>query len=66
MVFLHARFTPPVGAPAYALADIFRVKDYKIIEHWDVVAAPRKNSAIPTAGFDRSSAEGRKGLFGAA
>jgi predicted SnoaL-like aldol condensation-catalyzing enzyme len=51
MVFLHARFTPGVGAPAYALADIFRVRDCKITEHWDVVAPPPKNQRNPNSRF---------------
>lgn len=42
MVFLHARFTPAKGAPSYALADVFRLKDCKIVEHWDVVGPPPK------------------------
>jgi predicted SnoaL-like aldol condensation-catalyzing enzyme len=43
LVFLHARFTPAEGAPAYAIADIFRLKECKIVEHWDVVAAPPRD-----------------------
>lgn len=43
LVFLHARFTPAEGAPAYAIADIFRLKECKIVEHWDVVAPPPKD-----------------------
>ena len=51
MVFLHARFTPDVGASPYALADIFRVKDCKIAEHWDVVAPPPKEQRNPYPRF---------------
>lgn len=51
MVFLHARFTPATGAPAYALADIFRLKDCKIVEHWDVVAPPPKEQRNPNTRF---------------
>ena len=51
MVFLHARFTPAPGAPAYALADIFRVKGCKIIEHWDVVGPPPKEQINPQPRF---------------
>lgn len=51
MVFLHARFTPAPGAPSYALADIFRVKDCKIIEHWDVVGPPPKEQRNPNPRF---------------
>jgi predicted SnoaL-like aldol condensation-catalyzing enzyme len=51
MVFLHARFTPAPGAPAYAIADIFRVRDCRIVEHWDVVAAPPKEQRNPNSRF---------------
>lgn len=51
MVFLHARFTPGSGGPSYALADIFRVKDCKIVEHWDVVGPPPKEQANPNSRF---------------
>ena len=51
MVFLHARFTPATGAPTYALADIFRVKNCKIIEHWDVVGPPPKEQLNPNPRF---------------
>jgi predicted SnoaL-like aldol condensation-catalyzing enzyme len=40
-VFLHARFTPAPGAAPYAIADIFRVDNCVIVEHWDVVGPPR-------------------------
>lgn len=51
MVFLHARFTPASGAPSYALADIFRVKNCKIVEHWDVVGPPPKEQVNPNSRF---------------
>ena len=51
MVFLHARFTPAAGAPDYALADIFRLKDRKITEHWDVVAPPPREQRNPNTRF---------------
>jgi predicted SnoaL-like aldol condensation-catalyzing enzyme len=51
MVFLHARFTPAPGAPAYALADIFRLRDCKIVEHWDVVAPPPREQRNPNSRF---------------
>jgi predicted SnoaL-like aldol condensation-catalyzing enzyme len=50
-VFLHARFSPAPGAPEYALADIFRLKHCKIVEHWDVVAAPPKEQRNPNSRF---------------
>ena len=51
LVALHARFTPAPGAGEYALADFFRVKDCKIVEHWDVVAGPVKDAVNPTSRF---------------
>lgn len=51
MVFLHARFTPASGRPSYALADVFRVKDCKIVEHWDVVGPPPKEQVNPNNRF---------------
>lgn len=42
LVAVHARFVPAPGAPAYAIADFFRIKDCRIVEHWDVVAGPPK------------------------
>ncbi|HEX8233161.1 MAG TPA: nuclear transport factor 2 family protein [Caulobacteraceae bacterium] len=51
LVFLHARFTPAPGAPAYAIADVFRLKDCKIAEHWDVVAPPPKDQPNPNPRF---------------
>ena len=41
LVFLHARFTPSSGAPPYAIADLFRVENCTIVEHWDVVGPPQ-------------------------
>lgn len=41
LVFLHARFTPAAGAPPYAIADLFRIDNCVIVEHWDVVGPPR-------------------------
>ena len=51
MVFLHGRFTPAVGAPAYAIADVFRLESCKIAEHWDVVAAPPMEQRNPNSRF---------------
>lgn len=51
LVALHARFTPAPGAPPYAIADFFRVKDCKIVEHWDVVAVPPKGQQNPKPRF---------------
>jgi predicted SnoaL-like aldol condensation-catalyzing enzyme len=51
MVFLHARFTPAAGAPPYAIADVFRLRDGKIVEHWDVVAGPPADARNPNSRF---------------
>ena len=47
LVALHVRFTPAPAAPAYAIADFFRLKDCKIVEHWDVIAPPPEKPAKP-------------------
>lgn len=51
IVFLHVRFSPAPGAPEYALADVFRVSNCRIVEHWDVVAAPRPDMPNPNPRF---------------
>lgn len=43
LVFLHVKVTPAPNAPAIAVAEIFRVREGKIVEHWDVIQhAPEK------------------------
>ena len=42
LVFLHARFSPAPGAPPYAIADVFRIENCVVVEHWDVVGPPRE------------------------
>ena len=51
LVFLHARFTPAKGAPPYAVADVFRLENCKIVEHWDVVAGPPAEQRNPNPRF---------------
>ena len=51
LVFLHARFTPAPGAAPYAIADLFRLKDCRIVEHWDVVAGPPEKQLNPNPRF---------------
>jgi len=51
LVFLHATFTPAPGAPPYAIADLFRLKDCRIVEHWDVVAGPPAKQLNPNPRF---------------
>jgi predicted SnoaL-like aldol condensation-catalyzing enzyme len=50
-VFLHARFTPAPGAAPYAIADIFRVDNCVIVEHWDVVGPPREGQPNSNSRF---------------
>jgi predicted SnoaL-like aldol condensation-catalyzing enzyme len=51
MVFLHGRFTPAAQVPAYAIADVFRLENCKIVEHWDVVAPPPQDQRNPNPRF---------------
>lgn len=51
LVFLHAKFTPAAGAPAYAIADVFRLRDCRIVEHWDVVGPPPEEPKNPHPRF---------------
>jgi predicted SnoaL-like aldol condensation-catalyzing enzyme len=51
LVFLHARFSPAADAPEYAIADVFRLSDCKIVEHWDVVASPPEQQRNPNPRF---------------
>lgn len=51
LVAVHARFTPAAGAPAYAIADFFKVENCLIVEHWDVVAPPPKDALNPLTRF---------------
>lgn len=51
MVAVHARFRPAPEAPAYAIADFFRVENCLIAEHWDVVAGPPAQSENPNDRF---------------
>lgn len=50
-VFLHASFTPAPGAPAYAIADVFRLRDCRIVEHWDAVGPPVPDARNPHPRF---------------
>lgn len=51
LVFLHSRFVPAPGKAAYAVADVFRLRDGLIVEHWDVVAGPPTNPRNPLPRF---------------
>lgn len=51
LVFLHVRFSPAEGALPYAIADLFRISNGRIVEHWDVVSAPPKEQPNPHSRF---------------
>jgi predicted SnoaL-like aldol condensation-catalyzing enzyme len=51
MVFLHVRYTAAPGAPEYAVAEVFRVKDGRIAEHWDVTSPPPDKVINPNSRF---------------
>jgi predicted SnoaL-like aldol condensation-catalyzing enzyme len=38
-VLLHCHYTGFLGANGDAIIDIFRLKDGKVVEHWDVIQA---------------------------
>jgi predicted SnoaL-like aldol condensation-catalyzing enzyme len=45
MVHLHARLSPE--SPGGAVADLFRLADGKIVEHWDILQPVPENCANP-------------------
>ena len=45
LVFLHVHFSTSSADRGQALVDIFRVKDGKIVEHWDVMQAVPETAA---------------------
>jgi predicted SnoaL-like aldol condensation-catalyzing enzyme len=47
-VILHVHFIGVPGAPGRAIADIYRMQDGKIAEHWDAV------EDVPTTAADRN------------
>jgi predicted SnoaL-like aldol condensation-catalyzing enzyme len=51
LVFIHVSFVPAPGAPAYAIADVFRLSECRIVEHWDVVDEPRPGLPNPNSRF---------------
>ena len=51
LVFLHARYTAAPGAPEIAVAEIFRVRNGKLVEHWDVISPPPDKVTNPNSRF---------------
>jgi predicted SnoaL-like aldol condensation-catalyzing enzyme len=51
LVFLHARYLAGPGAPEIAVAEIFRVRDGKLAEHWDVISGPPDSVVNPNSRF---------------
>jgi predicted SnoaL-like aldol condensation-catalyzing enzyme len=51
MVFLHVRFTPDKGATPVVVGEIFRVRDGKIREHWDIIQHAPEHPVNPKSIF---------------
>jgi predicted SnoaL-like aldol condensation-catalyzing enzyme len=51
LVFLHVRFTPAEHAAPIAIGEIFRVKDGRIVEHWDIIQHSPENAVNPNSMF---------------
>jgi predicted SnoaL-like aldol condensation-catalyzing enzyme len=51
MVFLHVRFTPDKGATPVAVGEIFRVRNGKIAEHWDIIQHAPEHPVNPNSIF---------------
>jgi predicted SnoaL-like aldol condensation-catalyzing enzyme len=51
MVFLHVRFTPATGATPIVIGEIFRVRNGKIAEHWDIIQHAPKHPVNPIPVF---------------
>jgi predicted SnoaL-like aldol condensation-catalyzing enzyme len=50
-VILHVRFIAHPDTPGRAIADIYRMEDGKIAEHWDVIQDVPATSANPNGMF---------------
>lgn len=51
MVFLHVRFTPAEGAAPIAVGEIFRVRNGKLAEHWDIIQHAPEHPVNPNSVF---------------
>jgi predicted SnoaL-like aldol condensation-catalyzing enzyme len=51
LVFVHARYIAGPGAAEIAIAEIFRVRDGKLTEHWDVISGPPDRVINPNSRF---------------
>jgi predicted SnoaL-like aldol condensation-catalyzing enzyme len=54
LVLVHARYTAGPGAPDIAVAEIFKVRGGKLVEHWDVISGPPEKVVRPNSPFDRA------------
>ncbi|MFD4510063.1 nuclear transport factor 2 family protein [Streptomyces sp. NPDC058457] len=45
LVAFHSHFIPAPGDPGLAIVDIFRIRDGKVVEHWDVIQNVPTSSA---------------------
>jgi predicted SnoaL-like aldol condensation-catalyzing enzyme len=51
LVFAHVRYTANPDAPEVAVAEVFRVQNGKIAEHWDVTSPPPEKVINPASRF---------------
>jgi predicted SnoaL-like aldol condensation-catalyzing enzyme len=51
MVFLHVRFTPNEGATPVIVGEIFRVRNGKLAEHWDIIQHAPEHPVNPNSVF---------------
>jgi predicted SnoaL-like aldol condensation-catalyzing enzyme len=51
MVFLHVRFTPNQGATPVIVGEIFRVRNGKLTEHWDIIQHAPEHPVNPNSVF---------------
>jgi len=49
MVFLHVRFTPAQGATPVVVGEIFRVRNGKLAEHWDIIQHAPEHPVNPNS-----------------